>query len=132
MKPSVIVAASYTALLFLLSATHSEGTTAGWIPAIHPDLADLLHAPAFGVLAWLLIVSFRSYGVGRRAAVIAAIAVASACGVMVELVQASAPGRNPSLSDGFMDAAGILAACGCYLLFHSSNLKHRFPTRVSQ
>jgi VanZ family protein len=132
MKASVIVTACYSGLLLLLSATPSQGTTAMWMPSVPPDLADLLHAPAFGALAWLLIVCFRSYGVARRTAVIAAIAVATTCGVIVELVQASAPGRTPSLSDGLMDVAGILAACGCYLLIHFLTLKHLLPTRVRQ
>ncbi len=118
MKHGKTVSALYLCVLFVVSVSPPE-----WLPSIHPDQADLLHAPAYGVLALFLIVGLRRYRLARSVTVLMAIAIAVTCGVITELSQAAVPGRAPSLSDGLLNTAGILAVCACYLLIASLKLR---------
>ncbi len=122
MKPCLIVTLWYMGLLFLLAATPAVGTTADFMTIVKPSFTDLLHIPAYGLLAWLWILSLRSYQVARMQAVMVAMIMATMCGAFMELFQTLVPGRDPSVFDCFLDVAGILMFTGAYLIV---NLKVR-------
>ena len=71
------------------------------------DLVDWAHAPAFGLLAWLLTRELE----WRRWPLFCALPVASTAalvfGVWTEVFQASVPGRHLSVEDLIVDAIGI-------------------------
>ncbi len=134
MKPSfVVLTLCYTGLIFLGAITPSDAkTAAGLLPDIQPQVANLLHTPAYGLLAWLWIVSLRSFGMVRSQAIRVAVTMATCCGIVTELAQVFVPGRYPSVEDVFFDIAGIAMFTGCYLMVSASRLNHLLMTRVSQ
>lgn len=134
MKPSFIVLTlCYTGLVFLGAIIPSDAkTAAGLLPDIQPQVANLLHTPAYGLLALLWIVSLRRSGMVRFRAIRVAVTMATLCGILTELAQVFVPGRYPSVEDVFFDLAGIVMVTGCYLMVSASRLNHLVMTRVSQ
>ncbi len=74
-----------------------------------PTVYNLLHIPAYALLAWTLFHCFQP-PLGMRAGVLLAIAAAAVYGAGMELHQAGIPGRYPSLTDVALN--GIGAALG--------------------
>jgi len=72
------------------------------------------HLIAYGVLAWLLA---GGIGVCGPRAVVAAIAVAAAVGVGVELLQAPLAARSASVADALVNAVGAAAGAGLHSAF---------------
>lgn len=78
------------------------------MPVDAPDLTDkIVHAVVYGVLAALL--ARGGLERGWRHAVLAAIALAVAYGVVDELHQSQVPGRDASVADVIADLVGALA-----------------------
>ena len=69
------------------------------------------HLVAYGVLAWLLVGGFGS-GVRDPRAVGAAVAVAVAAGVGVELLQVPVAARTGSAADALVNAVGAAVGAG--------------------
>ena len=127
MRSSFIIVSLYLSVLLFASVAPPS-----WLPpiAIHPDQTDLLHAPAYGGLALLLIVTLRRHGVARGPAVLIAIGVTITCSFAIELSQAVVPTRNPSWADGATNALGILAAGATYFLISPFQLGRTSPTQA--
>jgi VanZ family protein len=103
----VVVAASLAdpaTVLELLGASSTTG--AGGAAAF-----AVAHLVAYGVLAWLLVDGLGSALDGSEA-VLAAIAVAAAVGVGVELLQAPVAARTASLNDAVVNAVGAVLGAG--------------------
>jgi glycopeptide antibiotics resistance protein len=79
-------------------------------------LNNILHVPAYFLLAWVLFFCVSGNGGARRATGIA-IGVAVAYGALLELAQSGVPGRYASLGDVALNtlgaAAGAMLAARC-------------------
>jgi len=102
---ALIVTLSYMCVLFILSSIPG-GRENG--PLVSAKVANMLHIPAYGLLALLWIVTLRDRGVTEHQSIWVAFLVASAYGAFTELNQVWIPGRFASSSDVMFDVAGIL------------------------
>ncbi len=102
---ALIVTLSYMCVLFILSSIPG-GRENG--PLVSPTVADVLHVPAYGLLALLWIVTLRDRGVTEHQSMCVAFLVASAYGALTELNQVWVPGRYPSALDVMSNMAGSL------------------------
>ena len=117
--PSTGLTLGYMALLLILSTIpDTEATENPWrlLLLVPPNVQNLAHIPAYGLLAFLFMVNLRFLAVSRLQAVIAAMILTSTYGVLVELLQMVIPGRLPSIVDCLFNVAGILICTTCYLM----------------
>lgn len=93
-------------------------------PGIEPD--KLLHAVAFGILAWLVYRALRfelpAQGTKQRA--LTAALVATLVGGLLELYQAALPNRTADLIDFAADALGAFAAAGLLVRLERARTPH--------
>jgi len=102
---ALIITLSYMCVLFILSSIPG-GRENG--PLVSAKVANMLHIPAYGLLALLWIVTLRDRGVTEHRSMYVAFLVASAYGALTELNQVWIPGRFPSASDVMFDVVGSL------------------------
>ena len=80
----------------------------GRLVAMLPQpVTELSHAPAYGLLTWLLTSGFRGYGWRRRSALLMAMAIALIFGIWMEILQGFIPGRVVDSGDIMVNAVGI-------------------------
>lgn len=111
---------AWMALLWLASSIPSEpdagpsglGRSFAWMP---PTLQNLLHLPAYGLLAWLWLRALAP-AVGLRPALVIGVALTAGYGVVDEWHQAAVPGRYPSATDAAVNAVAALAAAAAYAI----------------
>lgn len=72
-----------------------------------PTVHNLLHVPAYALLAWTLFHCFHPR-LARRIAFPLVIAIAGGYGAALELHQAGIPGRYPSLTDAALNCTGAV------------------------
>ncbi len=120
--PFTTLTLAYMALLCILSLVPvAESAGHPWydLRALPPNIQNLCHLPAYGLLALIWIVTFRSYGSARLQTVMCGALIAALYGVLLELAQAIVPGRYPSISDCVLNVSGILIFTVCYLIVTS-------------
>ncbi len=110
-KLSLVVTLGYMCVLFILSSIPG-GRENG--PLVSPTVADVLHVPAYGLLALLWIFTLRVHGVTDHRSMGVAFLVASAYGALTELNQVWIPGRYPSAFDVMSNIAGSLIFISLY------------------
>jgi len=105
-----MVAAWAVFVMVLLWMPGGEGPAPwAWLERFGDGGGDkLVHAGLFAVQAWLLCRC--PPGPGERRWLAACVALAVAFGVVTELGQLAAPGRDASLGDAVADAVGALGA----------------------
>ncbi len=106
-KTSVVVTLGYMCVLFLLSSIPDSGEN-GDLFGLSARVANVLHVPAYGLLALLWIFTLRDHGVTEQRSMYVAFLVASAYGALTELNQVWIPVRFPSASDVMSNIAGSL------------------------
>lgn len=80
---------------------------------------NLLHVPAYAVLALLWMATLAAWGSSPRSALAWSGLIAFAFGLLMEAAQDFIPGRGTSLMDAGLNAAGVVAAvASVYLLLH--------------
>jgi len=94
-------------VLFILSSIPGSGEN-GDLFGLSARIANVLHVPAYGLLALLWIFTLRDHGVTEQRSMYVAFLVASAYGALTELNQVWIPGRFPSASDVMFNVAGGL------------------------
>lgn len=104
----LFVTLGYMCALLVLSSIPGNGKSGQLIEPISSTVADMLHIPAYGLLALLWIFTVRDYGVTKYRSMYVAFLVASLYGVLTELHQAWIPGRLPSASDVMFNVIGSL------------------------
>ncbi len=128
----VLVASSivcYMSLLGILAVASPGVGPIGMLMLVLPgDLMEWMHAPAYGLLAWLAIRGFQRRGWPVPYALIVGVLFAILFGLWTEVAQASAPGRSPSVKDLLVDAFGIFVAGSLVLWQWVSSLK---PCRLA-
>jgi hypothetical protein len=106
------------AALFLLASIPDCGETTHFaerlLALVPPSAQNLLHIPAYGLLAILWIFVLRAHGISERWRLYVALPLASIYGGITELYQLSVPGRFASVSDFLFDTAGILVFAWLY------------------
>jgi VanZ family protein len=111
---SMVIALTYTALLFTLSSIPDNGETALLFALVAPKAQTLLHGVAYAILVPVWIAALRAHAVAERRSILIALALGSGCGVLSEVCQAWVPGRFPSVSDFMADMVGILLGSWLY------------------
>ncbi len=98
-----LVTLGYMCVLFILSSIPG-GRENG--PLVSATVANMLHVPAYGLLALMSIFTLRDHGVTEHRSMCVAFLVASGYGALTELHQVWIPGRFPSVFDVMLNAAG--------------------------
>lgn len=83
------------------------GFSGEMIAMLPPPVVDFSHAPAYGLLTWLLTGGLAGRGWPRRYALLVATAGATVFGVWMEIFQGSVPGRVVDIGDVVVNSAGI-------------------------
>ena len=96
------------ALLFVLAILPDAGRSGDLMSLVPPDLQDLAHAPAYGLLALLWIITLKNRGMAHQESLVLAPFLASTYGALTEICQIWAPGRFPSVWDVLLDIVGSL------------------------
>ena len=96
------------AVVFILSSMPDTGDIPQLINVINPTVRKFLHAPVYGFLGPLLILTFRTYGFSERWSMLLALVLALTYAALNEFYQAWVPGRFPLFTDFLLDVAGIL------------------------
>ncbi len=104
-KLSIVVVLGYMGGLFILSSIPGTGENGHLVSS---TVANMLHIPAYGLLALLWIFTLRDHGISRHRTMYVAFLVASAYGALTELNQVWIPGRYPSAFDVMFNVAGSL------------------------
>lgn len=107
-RVSVLILLVYMGCILGLSLVPDEetsGSMLGWVP---PDLQNLLHIPAFGILAVLWVWALYSHGLSEGRYFRFAFIFSMLFGLLSEIGQTFIPGRYPSITDFVFDAAGII------------------------
>jgi hypothetical protein len=137
-KTSMLLAIATTAwvgmITWILTARNPLGSGAardgllssGWLPLVahfvsYAGLATLL-------FVWLTNIGGRS-GIRRRSIVVLVFLATASHGVFMELLQASVPGRTPSMWDVAVNAAGALTAL-VFVTAISSIQVHRSKSKL--
>jgi hypothetical protein len=101
----------YIALLSLLATTSPGNGLLGWGLVILPTpVLDSLHAPAYGLLAWLGISWLQKREWPQPLAMAAGSSFALVFGAWTETLQVSTPGRGLEVKDLLTDGVGIAVA----------------------
>ncbi len=98
----------YMAVVFILSSMPDTGDMPLLIDVINPTVRKLLHAPVYGFLGPLLVLTLRTYGFSERWSMLLALVLALTYAALNELYQAWVPGRFPLFTDFILDVTGIL------------------------
>ncbi len=130
-KLSVIVTLSYMCVLFILSSIPGagEGENGHLMDQVSSTVANMLHVPAYGLLALLWIFTLRDHGVTEHRSMCVAFLVALGYGALTELRQVWIPGRVPSAGDVMFNVAGSMIFIWLYWrvkLRRSLSLVERF------
>ncbi len=103
----LIVTLSYMYVLFMLSSIPG-GENGHVMDLVSSTGANMLHVPAYGLLALLWIFTVRNHGVSELRSMYVAFILASGYGALTELHQIWIPGRFPSTLDVMSNIAGSL------------------------
>ena len=101
----------YIGILSVLATVSPGNGLLGYILQFLPSqILDSLHAPAYGLLAWLGIIGLRRRGWPHSLALIAGCLFALVFGFWTETLQLSVPGRGLEIKDLVIDGLGIAIA----------------------
>ncbi|HJR77172.1 MAG TPA: VanZ family protein [Nitrospiraceae bacterium] len=102
---------AYVGILGILAVASPGHGLLGAMLLVLPTLVlDWLHAPAYGLLAWLGITRFQRRGWPQPLAVAAGASFALIFGIWTETLQFSVPGRGLEIQDVLTDVVGIAMA----------------------
>lgn len=113
MNNTLMLTLGYMAVLLVASSLPSRpDTIAFWDPMalLDPAIQNLLHIPAYGLLALLWSKTLEESGGNARFNMVVAVAITSAFGMITEFSQVWVPGRYPSVLDWLFDSTGALVA----------------------
>lgn len=116
----LILYTTFLTVASLLPSGGEEFMTGGWDASLSPEMQNVLHVPAYAVLAVLL---FLSVGRARRIGWAAIVILAVACtthGAILEWFQATMiPGRYGDWLDVLCNATGVAGGCLGWLIFRN-------------
>lgn len=101
----------YIGILSILATASPGNGPLGLVLLFLPShILDWLHAPAYGLLAWLGIIGLQRRGWPRHLALAVGCLFALVFGLCTEILQLSVPGRGLEVKDLFTDGLGIAVA----------------------
>ena len=101
----------YITILSILATASPGNGPLGWILLFLPShILDSLHAPAYGLLAWLGITGLRRRGWPHLLALTTGCLFSLVFGLWTETLQVSVPGRGFETKDLLTDGLGIALA----------------------
>jgi hypothetical protein len=101
----------YIGILSVLAIASPGNGPLGWVLLFLPShILDSLHAPAYGLLAWLGITGLQRRGWPCLLALTAGCLFAFVFGLWTETLQLSVPGRGLEIKDLITDGLGIAVA----------------------
>jgi hypothetical protein len=124
----IIVIAAYMLLLGLLALAIPGigplGTLLAFIPG---DWRDHAHLPAYGLLAYLMMLGLRRSNWSLSSAIPLGLVTTFLFGLYTELLQYHAPGRSASAADLLTDTAGAALAGSLLLIQTRTVVFSRIP-----
>jgi VanZ family protein len=122
LKP-IVLAIVYMVLIFGLSSIPDYGKQASFnlLYWVSPNLQNLLHIPAFGLLAFLWMRVFEKKGASFWKAGLWTVLISVSYGFLNELYQLLIPGRYASAGDFVFDVIGVLSGVMVYSIFFASS-----------
>ena len=119
-KVMCIATVVYALVLIALSVLPSgEGRLGGWDEDIAPSLQNVLHVPAYALLAVLVtsaVLPSHGSGCGR---VLLGVVCCCIFGVILEFAQCFVPGRSASAIDAALNVIGVLSGVGVVVVCRS-------------
>ena len=103
---NILTPITYMLVLFILFSIPDAQGKENLLTAISPDIQNLLHIPAYGVLAILWIFALKAYRFTERHCILGAIIITLGYSAAVEVYQAIVPGRIASMADFSLNLAG--------------------------
>lgn len=94
-------------MLFILGASLKPAAKSADVSWVKEMLHNLCHVPAYAVLMFWVVGLLKAYQVKFRIFKTAFVFVVL-YGILMEFLQGLVPGRTPSVSDVFLNAAGAL------------------------
>ena len=94
--------------LLVISSIPDNGDGGYILGFVTPTIQNLLHIPAYGLLALLWIFTLRAHGFTERRIILLATLLSAAYGTIIEFLQILIPGRFASPMDFLLNVAGIL------------------------
>ena len=109
--------ASYMGLIAFLSLAPMDAGAKQlrFLAAVAPDIQNLMHVPAYALLAVLWMQVLTQWGRRDGDRVAATVCAAVGFGLVVELAQVFIPGRYASLTDGLVNTLGACLGVLVYL-----------------
>lgn len=124
-----IVVLGYMGLLYFGAIiVPGDGVVGKWMSVVPSGLWDLAHAPAYGILAVLLILLLKRLGWASFYAFPVSAAAALGFGLWTEVLQGSIHGRQASVEDLVVDGIGIGMAT---LLMRSETVRDKITSFIS-
>lgn len=119
---ALVLYASALAAASLMPVSHESALAA---TAARRTVNNMLHVPAYGLLAWLWVAQFRagSNRFSTRRFLAAGAIAAFGFGALMELAQRFVPGRKGTLEDFLLNGAGVCAAACLMWLYDRSRGK---------
>lgn len=105
---------SYMGLIFIASVIPDIEATHRFLRIVPGNVQNMLHMPAYGLLAFLWILTLRTYGFTERSSILVATVISLAYGAGLELIQAYVPGRSCSVIDFIRDLVGAVVFVWLY------------------
>ncbi len=116
-------------ILALVAATllpSGTDTFGGWDLAVTPALQNVLHVPAYALLAILVFLALSTSGQLSGRDIFWIGLACFACSLLLEFLQAVIPGRVASLTDALLNLCGIVVGC-LALMFWPGIVRARTP-----
>ena len=112
----IALLALYVSLLFASSLVPMDQKMAGLglVLEIRPGVQNLLHIPAYMLLAILWFQVLHRYSISLRRQIILSLLLSSLIGVLNEFIQLAVPGRYSSLTDVVLNSVGIILGTVLY------------------
>ena len=119
----ILAIAAYMLLLSLLAIVTPGLGLSGSLLTVVPDAwRDFAHAPAYGLLAYLVIWGLHRSGWSLPSSLLTGLSVPLLFGLYTELLQHQVPGRAASAQDVLADLLGAVIA-GSIVLFQTAALR---------
>lgn len=104
-----LILLGYMGLLFILSSIPDVENANGILEGVPNIIQNMLHLPAYGILALLWLLTLKPYGITERLRVYISILLASGYSALMELLQIWVPGRYPSVWDLTLNVTGAIS-----------------------
>ena len=124
-KIKLILTIVYASLLLVSSIIPGESKSRGlqFFINFNPTIQNLLHIPAYGLLAFLLIDISKEYQELKRRQILYVFIFGCFFGILNEIIQMAVPGRYAGITDVTLNTIGTCLGIFIYLLINTKAKK---------